>query len=191
MTPWETLLIAFSVSLDAFALSVAGALGSTQSLRRNALLAAVFFGGFQFIMPLAGFAAASVLQRRVEAYDHWIAFALLAAVGGKMVAEGIRVGKKEKHQERISEFFHWPRLFFPAVATSIDALAVGATLALSGDKILFPALAMGGITAAVCICGVWFGRSLSVLAEARILSIIGGTAIILVGANILRQHLAA
>ena len=89
MSVWEVLLIAFSVSLDAFALSVAGALTSRQKTIKNALLAAGFFGGFQFFMPLAGFLAAALLHHWVELWDHWIAFALLAFVGGKMVYEGI------------------------------------------------------------------------------------------------------
>ena len=189
MTVWELLLIAFSVSLDAFALSVAGALTSTRSLRRNALLAAGFFGGFQFLMPLLGFAVASVFQKRVEAYDHWIAFALLALVGGKMVYEGVRRKDPENGKTAVTEFFDWKLMFVPAVATSLDALAVGATLALSGGSVLIPALAMGVVTAAVCASGVWFGRKLAALAEARMLSIIGGCVVILVGANILRQHL--
>lgn len=187
MTLGETLLIACSVSLDAFALSVAGALTGVRNVRRDAALAALFFGGSQFVMPLAGFAAASTLQRSVETYDHWIAFALLTAVGGKMVLEGI--GKRKRHRN-VGDFFRWPRLFIPAAATGIDAMAVGATLALSGGSILVPALAMGTVTAAVCAAGVWFGRKAAALAEARTMSIVGGCAVILVGLNILRQHLA-
>ena len=189
MSIWEVLLIAFSVSLDAFALSVAGALTSRQKTFKNALLAAGFFGGFQFFMPLAGFLAASLLHHWVEVCDHWIAFALLAFVGGKMVYEGVRGEKKDGEKPRASEFFDWKYMFIPAVATSIDALAVGAGIAFSGSPILVPAAAMGIVTGLVSAVGVCFGRQLGRLAGARVLSCIGGAAIILIGADILRRHL--
>ena len=190
MSAWEVLLIAFSVSLDAFALSVAGALTSRRKTFHNALLAAGFFGGFQFFMPLAGFLAASLLHHWVEVCDHWIAFALLAFVGGKMVYEGIRGERENDETPRASEFFDWKYMFIPAVATSIDALAVGAGIAFSGDPILVPAAAMGVVTGLVSAAGVCFGRQLGKLAGVRILSCIGGAAIILIGANILRNHLS-
>ena len=190
MSIWEVLLIAFSVSLDAFALSVAGALTSRQKTIRNALLAAGFFGGFQFFMPLAGFLAASLLHHWVEASDHWIAFSLLAFVGGKMIYEGLRGEDKGGEKPQPSEFFDWKYMFIPAVATSIDALAVGAGIAFSGDPILVPAAAMGVVTGLVSAAGVCFGRQLGKLAGARVLSCVGGAAIILIGANILRNHLA-
>ncbi len=189
MSVWEVLLVAFSVSLDAFALSVAGALTSRKKTFHNVLLAAGFFGGYRFFMPLAGYCAAALLRHWVEACDHWIAFALLAFVGGRMVYEGLRGGAKEGETPRVSEFFDWKHMFVPAVATSIDALAVGAGIAFSGDEILVPAAAMGIVTGAVSAAGVCFGRQLGKLAGARILSIIGGSAIILIGADILRRHL--
>ena len=190
MSVWEILLVAFSVSLDAFALSVAGALTSRRKTLHNALLAAGFFGGFQFFMPLAGYAAAASLHRWVEACDHWIAFSLLAFVGGRMVYEGIRGGNRDGGEKPVTEFFDWKLMFVPAVATSIDALAVGAGFAFSGDEILIPAAAMGIVTGAVSAVGVCFGRQLGKLAGARVLSVAGGAAIILIGADILRRHLA-
>ena len=189
MSAWEVLLIAFSVSLDAFALSVAGALTSRQKTLKNALLAAGFFGGFQFFMPLAGFLAASLLHHWVEVCDHWIAFALLAFVGGRMVWEGIRGEREDGAKSSVTEFFDWKLMFVPAVATSIDALAVGAGIAFSGDPILVPAAAMGIVTGLVSAAGVCFGRQLGKLAGVRVLSCLGGTAIILIGVNILRNHL--
>lgn len=185
----EVLLISLGVSVDAFALSVSGALTVRRSsLVRDALMAALLFGGFQFLMPLAGFCAAASMRRVVAVCDHWIAFVLLAAVGGKMVAEGIRGAKAE--QSVSGDFFHWKKLFIPAVATSIDAMAVGAGIAFSGYQILFTAASMGVVTGIVCVLGVVFGRGIGVLAGERVMSVIGGGAIILIGANILRQHLA-
>lgn len=191
MDLWATLLIAFSVSLDAFALSVAGALTSRQSLRRNALLAAGFFGGFQFLMPLAGFLAAASLQRFFAAIDHWIAFVLLAIVGGRMICDGVRKKDSSAPAETRADFFNWKFMFVPAVATSIDALAVGAGIAFSGEPILVPAAAMGIVTGAMSAVGVCFGKHLGRVAGARLLSIVGGTAIVLIGADILRRHLTA
>ena len=189
MSIWEVLLVAFSVSLDAFALSVAGALTSRQKTFRNALLAAGFFGGFQFFMPLLGCLAASLLHHWVEACDHWIAFALLAAVGGKMIAEALRGGENSEKPSAAAGFFRCRNLIVPAVATSIDALAVGAGLAFSGTPVWMPAILMGVVTGAVCAAGVWLGSRAAKFAEARIMSVIGGSVIILIGANILRQHL--
>ncbi len=187
MSVWETLLLAFSVSLDAFALSVAGALTSRRKTVYGALMAAGFFGGFQFFMPLAGFFAAASLQSFVAAVDHWIAFLLLAFVGGRMIFEGVTGGGERL---RDGEFFEFRRMWIPAVATSIDALAVGAGLAFSGVPILVPALAMGVVTAAMSAAAVYLGRRLGKLAGERVLSVAGGAAIILIGANILREHLA-
>ena len=186
----EALLIAFSVSLDAFALSVSGAL----TCRRGetamcALKAAGFFGGFQFFMPLVGFFAAALLENAVEKYDHWIAFALLAAVGGKMVVEALRGEENSAKPCASAGFFRCKNLIVPAIATSIDALAVGAGIAFSGTSVWLPAILMGVVTGGVCASGVWLGSRAAKFAEARIMSAIGGSVIILIGANILRQHL--
>ena len=186
----EALLIAFSVSLDAFALSVSGALTCRRGETAEcALKAAGFFGGFQFFMPLVGFFAAGVLEDAVEKYDHWIAFALLAAVGGKMIVEALCGGEKSEKTCAAARFFRCRNLIVPAVATSIDALAVGAGIAFSGTAIWMPAILMGVVTGGVCASGVWLGSRAAKFAEARVLSATGGTVIILIGANILRQHL--
>ncbi|MBQ6352189.1 MAG: manganese efflux pump, partial [Lentisphaeria bacterium] len=142
--------------------------------------------GFQFFMPLAGFGAAASLREIVAAFDHWIAFGLLALVGGRMILDGWRGGGERPGG---GEFFEFNRMWIPAVATSIDALAVGAGLKFSGAPILVPAAAMGVVTAAASAAGVCFGKSLGKLAGTRALSVAGGVAIILIGANILREHL--
>ena len=189
MNVFEALLIAFSVSLDAFALSVSGALTCRrEETAMCALKAAGFFGGFQFFMPLIGFYAAALLEDAVEKYDHWIAFALLAAVGGKMVVEALRGGEKSE-RPAAAGFFRCKNLVVPAIATSIDALAVGAGIAFSGSPVWMPAILMGVVTGGVCASGVWLGSRAAKFAEARIMSAAGGTVIILIGANILRQHL--
>lgn len=185
----ETLLIAISVSLDAFAISVAGALTSCQCNRRNALLAALFFGGFQFLMPLLGYFIAIPLGCVTASFDHWIAFGLLFFVGVKMIVEGCGQSKDQKENSPGKDFFSCRQLIIPAIATSLDALAVGAGIALTSGKILIPALAMGVVTAIVCAIGVWFGSRISHIAKTGIMSVCGGCIIILIGLNILRQHL--
>ena len=97
----EILLISFGVSVDAFAVSVGGAMGCSKTSLRNGFNAALFFGGFQFLMPVAGFFAAAALAGFVQKYDHWCAFGLLAFVGGKMICEGV-CGGKEPEKERIN-----------------------------------------------------------------------------------------
>ena len=201
MSLFAVLILAVSVSIDAFAVSVGGALGDRTGRRwRNACNAALFFGGFQVIMPLAGYFAATLLAGLVEVLDHWLAFVLLGIVGGKMIHEGIRGEQDEEkagpesgsgENKSTSDFFAPKALFLPAVATSLDALAVGAGLAFARSPILLPAAAMGVVTAAASLVGVLLGRRLGTLAGERVMLVIGGTAIVLIGLKILIDHLTA
>lgn len=186
MSLWEIIIIAFSVSLDAFAVSVSGALCKT-NLRRSvcAFNAALFFGGFQFLMPLSGAAAAMFARKFVLGTGTWIAFILLDFTGGKMIVDAL---KKKDPQEKCpidNKFFAWNKLFLPAVATSLDAMAIGAGLAFAGEKLLLPAAAMGVVTAAMSACGVFLGTKMQKLCNPTTMTVIGGSAIILIGAKIL------
>ncbi len=192
----ETLLIACSVSIDAFAVSVGGSLCDRSGRRyRNAMRAALFFGGFQILMPLIGYFAAQLLARVVAQLDHWIAFLLLGVVGGRMIFEGLKASENVAPSgqpccgEDSGSFFDWKALFVPAVATSLDALAVGAGIAFAGAPIWGAALAMGVVTAATSITGVLIGNRIGSLAGERTMSVIGGGAIILIGVKILLEHL--
>lgn len=195
MSSAAVLILAVSVSIDAFAVSVGGALcDRTGRCRRNAVNAAAFFGTFQVVMPLIGYFAATLLAGVVAAVDHWLAFLLLGVVGGKMIYEGIRPESEEERRKeggecscrRISSL---PKRFFiPAVATSLDALAVGASLAFAGTGIWLPAAAMGIVTALASASGVLLGRKLGTLAGERIMMAAGGTAIVLIGLKILLEH---
>ncbi len=193
MSFFEVFLIAVGVAVDAFAVSVSGALCDRSGrLWRNAAYAALFFGGFQILMPLIGFFTAKLLCDIVAAADHWLAFLLLGAVGGKMIFEGIKpetqtqknTGKCVSH-----DFFAPGALLIPAVATSLDALAVGAGLAFAGRGIFIPAAAMGVVTALVSMCGVVLGRKIGAFAGERLMMIAGGCAIVLIGVKILLEHL--
>lgn len=198
MSLFAILALAVSVSIDAFAVSVGGALSDRTGRKwRNALHAALFFGGFQVIMPLIGYFAATQLAGLVEVLDHWLAFILLGIVGGKMIYEGVKGESGEAEAESGdggecgADFFALKALFMPAVATSLDALAVGAGLAFARSPILLPAAAMGVVTAAASIVGVLLGRKLGKLAGERVMLMIGGTAIVLIGLKILLEHLTA
>ncbi len=145
-------------------------------------------------MPLLGFAAAALLQNVVRTMDHWLAFALLGFVGGKMIFEGlhkeeVKGGKDGAEPCCPPDFFAPHALFLPAIATSLDALAVGAGLAFAGSGIWIPALAMGVVTAAASAVGVLIGVRLGSLAGERVMMVIGGCAIVLIGLKILLEHL--
>ena len=131
MSSAAVLILAVSVSIDAFAVSVGGALcDRTGRCRRNAVNAAAFFGTFQIVMPLIGYFAATLLAGVVAAVDHWLAFLLLGVVGGKMIYEGIRPESEEERRKEGGEcscppdFFAPKALFIPAVATSLDRKSV-------------------------------------------------------------------
>ena len=186
----EIILIALGVSVDAFAVSVGGAMGCQKNSWRNGCNAALFFGGFQFLMPVAGFFAAALLTGFVEKYDHWCAFILLALVGGKMIFEGLK--KEENKEEPVVcqlDFFSPLKLFVPAVATSLDALAVGGSIAFAGNTIWIPAAAMGIVTGIISFCGVELGYKLKSFGCEKIMTAAGGSVIILIGLRILLGHL--
>lgn len=185
----EILLIAFGVSIDAAAVSASGSLCPGKYTKRHcAFNAALFFGGFQFFMPLVGFYAASFLTGIVDRFDNIVAFVLLTVVGGKMIWESYH--KEEENSCPLGEFFSPGNLIIPAVATSLDALAIGASLAFADKPIWIPAAAMGIITAIVSAACVLLGKKLSER-KSKIgnkLAAAGGAAIILIGLKILLQH---
>ncbi len=188
---FSILLLSLGVSVDAFAVSVAGALCDRSKNRwQKILLAALFFGGFQFLMPLAGYGAATLCAGFVKAIDHYLALFLLLYVGGNMIFEACR--KKEETPDvccGLERFFTPKRLFLPAVATSLDALAVGASLRFSGEMILFPALAMGVVTGVISGTGVCIGERLGKAAGEKAMTIAGGCTIILIGIKIFLEDI--
>ena len=182
---WETALVAFGVSVDAAAVSTAGAVMPTSLARwRCAVRAAVFFGGFQFFMPLIGFTAAEAITVVPSAWGRYVACGLLTLVGLKMIVEAWR--KPGQEGKNISDgIFTLKRMSVLAVATSLDALAVGAGLAFAGRSIWLPAAAMGVVTGAVSASAVFIGGMLSGCFGPRRAGTIGGIAIVLVGIKLL------
>ena len=186
----EILLIALGVSVDAFAVSVGGAMGCQKNTVRNSFNAGLFFGGFQFLMPVAGFFAAAVFTGFVDKYDHWCAFGLLLLVGGKMIYDGLKKepGAPEEPAVCQLDFFSPAKLFIPAIATSLDALAVGGSITFSGNPIWVPAISMGVITGIISFMGVELGYKLKTFGCEKLMTAIGGAVIVLIGVRILVSH---
>ena len=197
----DIILISFGVAVDAFAVSVGGSVSDRRrSVVRNGMMAALFFGGFQVIMPVAGYYIAAVFGGRIpKSCDNWLALGLLVLVGGKMIWEAWHCEVKcqlpaagDAVETKVecscvpsgAGFFHWKNLFMPAIATSIDALAVGGGLFFSGKTIAVPAFSMGIVTALTSFAGVCIGRRIGCLAGERTMQMIGGAVIILVGVKI-------
>jgi manganese efflux pump family protein len=178
------LIIAVGLAMDAFAVSIANGMTTTGNRRRSALLTAVFFGGFQMLMPAIGWLAGLTLQGIISGIDHWVAFGLLAFIGAKMVYDGV---KKEPEHAAVGDLkLH--RLLVLAVATSIDALMVGLSFAFLQTSIVLPIAVIGAVTFALSFVGFYFGCGLGERFGHRI-EIVGGGVLILIGLRILLEHL--
>ncbi len=181
----ELLLIALGLSMDAFAVSLCKGLNMSRLNLRNAAIVALFFGGFQAAMPLLGWLLGTQFESYITSVDHWIAFGLLSFIGGKMIYE---VFKKDRCPTAGGDILKIKALLLLAVATSIDALAVGITFAFLHVSIIPAVSLIGAITfvtslAGVCI-GYKFGARLKSKAE-----LAGGVVLILIGIKILLEHL--
>ena len=181
--------IALSLSLDAFAVSVSSGISIRDLRRFHAIRASFFFGLFQFIMPLAGWYLGSAFAYYIETFDHWVAFALLVFIGGKMCIEALGHRKESgKAPSGDSDIRSLRTLLTLSVATSIDALAVGVSLSIMGHEVWGSAAVIGGLTFLVCICGFEFGRRIGHVLQ-RWAEMAGGLVLIGIGVKILAQHL--
>ena len=176
----ELFIIAVGLSMDAFAVAVCKGL-SVRTLRpRHALITGLYFGGFQALMPLAGYLLGVRFQALITSVDHWIAFVLLVLIGGNMI--------RETEEENLSDSFSFGTMLPLAVATSIDALAVGVTFAFLKVQIV-PAVSFIGVTTFVLSCiGVKVGHVFGVRYKSRA-ELFGGAVLILMGLKILLEHL--
>ncbi len=180
----ELLLIAAGLSMDAFAVSVCKGLSVQRLKPRHYLLTGAWFGGFQALMPSIGFLLGSAFDQYISAFDHWIAFVLLAFIGGNMVRESLS-GDEECHDDS----FGLRTMFLLAVATSIDALAVGVTFALLPDVHIFSAVSLIGVTTfLLSAAGLKVGNVFGLCYKARA-ELAGGVILILMGLKILLEHL--
>ena len=180
----ELLLIAAGLSMDAFAVSICKGLSVQRLKPRHYLLTGAWFGGFQALMPSIGFLLGSAFDHYINAFDHWIAFVLLAFIGGNMVKESLS-GDEECHDDS----FSLRTMFLLAVATSIDALAVGVTFALLPDVHILSAVSLIGVTTfLLSAMGLKVGNVFGLRYKARA-ELAGGVILILMGLKILLEHL--
>jgi putative Mn2+ efflux pump MntP len=172
--------------MDAFAVSLGLGLSLKPATGGQTFRLAFHFGLFQSLMPVVGWAAGETLIRHIEKYDHWVAFALLLGVGGKMIYESFRPEKDSGYGR--SDPTRGMSLLVLSVATSLDALAVGLSLAALRVDIVFPAVVIGIVAFAMTVVGMKIGPALGKVVGRRA-ELFGGLILILIGIKILADHL--
>ncbi len=189
MSLYTVLLLAVALSMDAFAVAVAsGCALRVPEFRHYARLSACF-GFFQFLMPVLGWSLGLSVREYMEAWDHWIAFVLLAWVGGNMLRSALKSLKNREISCPATDPAAGRNLWILGVATSIDALAVGLSLSLLQVPIWGPAALIGMVCALLTACGLYLGKT---LARLRVLNgwaeLLGGLPLLALACNILREH---
>ena len=186
MTFFELFLIGIGLSMDAFAVSICKGLSMQKIDKKYTLCIGLFFGGFQALMPLTGYLLGNRFSGYIERFDHWIAFVLLALIGFNMIKES---REEEEEEEKPYAGINFKELLILAVATSIDALAVGITFALLPDVNVPLAVCLIGITTFVCsAAGLKVGNLFGLKYKAKA-ELAGGIILILIGLKILLEHL--
>lgn len=183
----DLFLIGVGLSMDAFAVAICKGLGMRRINYRHTLVIALFFGGFQALMPLVGYFLGSQFAEYVSPVDHWIAFALLAFIGGKMLWDAFH-GDDEEEAAAAEDKLDLKELLMLAVATSIDALAVGITFAFLEVNIWAAVGIIGVTTFALSLFGVAVGNRFGARYE-RTSTVVGGVVLILIGFKILAEHI--
>ena len=184
----ELLLIGVSLSMDAFAVALCQGLSMPRLNWRHASVIALFFGGFQALMPVIGWLLGSQFAGYIQSFDHWVAFFLLLIIGGNMVREAFAPEEEAEDGCSAGEYLDLKRLFLMAIATSIDALAIGVTFAFLEVVILEAAAVIGVTTFVISLLGVAIGNYFGTRYQKRA-EITGGVILILLGAKILLEHL--
>ncbi len=185
----EIFLIGVGLSMDAFAVAICKGLKMRKLNLKQALIIGLFFGGFQALMPLIGYLLGTSFSELVSSFDHWIAFVLLAFIGGKMAIESFKKDDDDEATEnQLDPPLDYKELFIMAVATSIDALAVGISFAFLNMHIV-PAITIIGITTfCLSIVGVWVGNKFGEKYKSKA-ELAGGVILIGIGIKILVEHL--
>jgi putative Mn2+ efflux pump MntP len=178
--------IAVGLAMDAFAVSIAVGLSLKHVSLRQTFRLAYHFGLFQALMPIIGWLAGRSIERWIGPVDHWIAFVLLGAIGGRMIYEALSEDAEDVERKDPTK---GASLVVLSVATSIDALAVGLSLALLGVEIWYPALVIGLVAFTFTVVGLHLGRRFGTLLGRRV-EIVGGVVLIAIGVRILVEHLA-
>ncbi len=180
------IIIALGLSMDAFAVSIVSGAAYKQLKIKHALRIALFFGGFQAIMPLIGYLAGLSIKTYITPYDHWVAFGLLSAVGGKMIYESFKIKSAEENLNPSNILI----LLVLSLATSIDALAIGITLSFLRVSLATAVSIIGLVTFVLSYLGVFIGKRFGHFFENKI-EAIGGLILIGLGLKILIEHLVS
>ena len=180
---FEIFMIGVGLSMDAFAASVCKGLSMRKAEVKNILIIALFFGGFQALMPAIGYVLGAQFQEAIASIDHWIAFVLLALIGGNMIHEAL-----DNDEEEADASLNVKTMFLLAVATSIDALAIGITFAFLKVNIIPAVCFIGIVTFIISFAGVKIGNVFGARYKNKA-EIVGGIILILLGLKILLEHL--
>lgn len=184
---WTLVLIALGLAADAFAVSIINSMCYEKMGARGAVLTSLAFGVFQGVMPLLGFWAGSALTRTISTVDHWVAFLLLGFIGGKMIFDAIREWNEPMHCP-VEQNVSVKLVLTQALATSIDALAVGVSFAALEVEIFSAVALIAGITFVVCLLGHFVGKKIGGL-FGNWAQLVGGAVLIIIGIKILIEHL--
>lgn len=182
MSIWELFVIAVGLSMDAFAVAVCKGLSVEKASKKHSIITGLWFGGFQALMPLIGYLLGVKFQSLITSIDHWIAFVLLSIIGLNMIKES-RSGCDE-----MDSSFTFKSMFPLAIATSIDALAVGVTFAFLSVDIVPAVSFIGVITFILSGIGLWIGNKFGCKFKSKA-ELAGGIILILMGLKILLEHL--
>jgi len=186
MNLFIVLALALALAMDAFAVSLGISITRDKITGKQTFRLAFHFGLFQFLMPIVGWITGETILKFVQSFDHWIALVLLLFIGGKMIYESFKLGEKHKRDDR--DPTKGSSLLFLSIATSIDALAVGLSLAVLEVNIIYPAAIIGIVAFLMTGLGMKIGPHLGKL-MGKGAELLGGVILILVGLKILFEHL--
>jgi putative Mn2+ efflux pump MntP len=181
----EIILIAVGLSMDAFAVSITLGLSVKEAKLKVMLIPGLYFGFFQALMPAIGYFLGTYFANKIQSMDHWIAFVLLGCIGGKMIKDSL---SKEEKEETNENSFQFIKMLIMALATSIDALAVGITFAFFNVNIFNAIIITGFTTFFVSICGVKIGNIFGMKFKSKA-EFIGGAILVLLGIKIVIEHI--
>lgn len=184
------LLIALSLALDALAVSIANGMTAKNFTKKTAVAAALCYGGFQFVMPLIGWCLGKSVENLIKSFDHWIAFGLLALIGGKMILDAVREWNKPEEETEPIVLTPW-KVILQGIATSIDALAVGISLSAGTSVNIWISCAVIGAVAFVLpLIGGLVGKRIGSFFRSKA-GLVGGLVLVGIGIKILLEHLLA
>lgn len=183
MDTLSVLLIGVGLAMDAFAISISNGISAKGFNKAASILQGIYFGGFQFLMPVIGYVLGTSVKDYIEAVDHWIAFGLLAVIGINMIKETF----DDEDEDEVGLTLTHKKLALQAIATSIDALAVGISFAMLGENIISAAAIIGVVTFFIAVAGGLAGKRLGKFFSKKA-GIFGGLVLIGIGIKILIEH---